>query len=163
VAQAPGFKILAHSLRYCDRLLFLPRLQYLDLEDSLQAQLRASDHREGRRPARASKHRHLQQTALQDGHSLHGAFYYADDQWNRKVNKRSFIELNNPSHFERLPNQMSLFDLKTRTTRVGAYAEIDWDATAQATHMFALKMMRSKNRKYDLFRQKVDKVTKRLW
>ena len=57
---------------------------------------------------------------------------------------------------------MSLFDLKTETTRVGAYAEIDWDATEQATHMFSLKNMRSKFRKYVKFGQKVDKVVRRL-
>ena len=57
---------------------------------------------------------------------------------------------------------MSLFDLKTETTRVGAYAAIDWDATEQATHMFSLKNMRSKFRKYNLFGQKVDKVIRRL-
>jgi hypothetical protein len=100
--------------------------------------------------------------ALKNEHSLNGAFQNADDQWNRKVNKRAFIELNNPRHFERLPNEMSLFDLKTETTRVGAYAEIDWNAIEQETHLFALKTIRCKTRKYDLFRQKVDKVIKRL-
>ena len=58
VAREAGFRILAHSLRYSDNLVFLSGRKYLELEDLLLQKLRLSDMPETAEPIPCWKNSH---------------------------------------------------------------------------------------------------------
>ena len=136
IRNSAGYKIEKHLVKH-RRTLLVDKSVYLnELDDDLVTSNRLSDPKMMLYKHQRTKKQARNQLIMNHERSFYTNSYYEDLMWEKKLNKKMFIEIEDERIIDNLQYPDKLFTIKLRITHMGLLQEFNWvEVTTKAKRL----------------------------